>query len=107
MTDSLKTESQLRGIAKKEFIYEKQNQEQLRAKENLIAQTKLEKQKQINLIVIIALNNCWKLFLGKIITVCLEGTFASSKHVKILSNNFIVVFSFLKKYVATVKKLFR
>ena len=34
MTDSLKTESQLRGIAKKEFIY--------------------EKQKQINLIVIIA-----------------------------------------------------
>ena len=31
-------------------IYEKQNQEQLRAKENLIAQTKLEKQKQINLV---------------------------------------------------------
>lgn len=60
-----------------------------------------------DLIVIIALNNCWKLFLGKIITVYLEGTFASSKHVKILANNFIVVFSFLKKYVATVKKLFR
>jgi thiol:disulfide interchange protein len=54
ITDSLKTESQLRGIAQKEFIFEKQNQEQLRAKEQLVAQTKLEKQKQINLIVIIA-----------------------------------------------------
>ncbi len=52
--DSLKKESQLRGIAQKEFLFEKQNQEQLRAKEQQLAQTKLDKQKQINLIVIIA-----------------------------------------------------
>jgi len=52
--DTLKQESQLRGIAQKEFLFEKQNQEALRANEKLIADTQLEKQKQINLIVIIA-----------------------------------------------------
>ncbi len=52
--DTLKKESQLRGIAQKEFMFEKQNQEEMRAKEKLLADTKLEKQKQINLIVIIA-----------------------------------------------------
>ncbi len=52
--DTLKQESQLRGIAQKEFMFEKKNQEDLRANEKLIADTKLEKQKQINLIVIIA-----------------------------------------------------
>ncbi|MCA0430041.1 MAG: tetratricopeptide repeat protein [Bacteroidetes bacterium] len=45
---------QLRGIAKQELVFEKENQDQLRAKEKLIAQTKLEKQKQINTIVIVA-----------------------------------------------------
>lgn len=46
--------AQLRGIAKKELLLEKENQDQLRAKEQLISQTKLEKQKQINTIVIVA-----------------------------------------------------
>lgn len=46
--------SQLRGMAKKELLFEKENQDILRAKEKLIAQTKLEKQKQINSIVIVA-----------------------------------------------------
>lgn len=45
---------QLRGIAKQELMYEKENQDQLRLKEKLISQTKLEKQKQINTIVIVA-----------------------------------------------------
>lgn len=45
---------QLRGIAKQELMYEKENQDQLRLKEQLISQTKLEKQKQINTIVIVA-----------------------------------------------------
>lgn len=45
---------QLRGIAKQELMYEKENQDMLRAKEQLISQTKLEKQKQINTIIIIA-----------------------------------------------------
>jgi hypothetical protein len=35
-------------------MYEKENQDMLRAKEQLISQTKLEKQKQINTIIIIA-----------------------------------------------------
>ncbi|MDP1801405.1 MAG: tetratricopeptide repeat protein [Bacteroidota bacterium] len=52
--DTLKKESQLRGIAQKEFLLEKQNQETLRAQEKLLADTRLEKQKQINLIVIVA-----------------------------------------------------
>ncbi len=52
--ESLKQEEQLRGIAQKEFLFEKQNQEQLRAKEQQLSKTKLEKQKQINLVVIIA-----------------------------------------------------
>lgn len=52
--DTLKKESQLRGIAQKEFLLEKQNQETLRAQEKLLADARLEKQKQINLIVIIA-----------------------------------------------------
>jgi len=52
--DTLKRESQLRGIAQREFLYEKQNQENERHKEQLLAETKLEKQKQINLIIAIA-----------------------------------------------------
>ena len=52
--DTLKKESQLRGIAQKEFMFEKQNQESLRAQEQLLADARLEKQKQINLIVIVA-----------------------------------------------------
>lgn len=54
ITDSLKTEGQLRGIAQKEFLYEKQNQENLRFKEQLLAETKLEKQKHIVVIVLVA-----------------------------------------------------
>jgi tetratricopeptide (TPR) repeat protein len=53
-SDTMKSESQLRGIAQKEFLFEKRNQEELRAKEKLLADTKLEKQKQINLIVVFA-----------------------------------------------------
>ncbi|MBA2610893.1 MAG: tetratricopeptide repeat protein [Bacteroidetes bacterium] len=52
--DTLKKESQLRGIAQKEFLFEKQNQETLRAQEKLLADARLEKQKQINLIVLVA-----------------------------------------------------
>ena len=52
--DTVKTQNQLRGIAQKEFLYEKHNQEILRSKEQAVAQTKLEKQKQINLIIAVA-----------------------------------------------------
>ena len=52
--DSLKKENQLRGIAQKEFLFEKQNQEQLRAKEKQFSDAKLQKQKQINFIIIFA-----------------------------------------------------
>jgi len=51
---SIQKATQLRGIGKKEFEFEKANQEKLRAQEKQLADVKLEKQKQINTIVIIA-----------------------------------------------------
>lgn len=52
--DSLKKESQLRGISQREQWLEKQTQERLRKQEQVLAQEKIDRQKQINYIVGIA-----------------------------------------------------
>jgi tetratricopeptide (TPR) repeat protein len=54
VNDSLKKSSQLRGMAQKELYIEKNMQEQLRTKEKLISDTKIEKQRQIITIVFIS-----------------------------------------------------
>ncbi|MBA3662733.1 MAG: SpoIIE family protein phosphatase [Bacteroidetes bacterium] len=52
--DSLNRTEQLKGIAIQELKFEREHQEQIRAKEKIIAETKLQKQKQINSIIFIA-----------------------------------------------------
>ncbi len=51
---ALKKEDQLRGIAQREQLFEKHVMDKQRLQEQLLAETKLEKQKQINLIVFAA-----------------------------------------------------
>lgn len=53
-SDSTQKAEQLRGISQKEFLFEKQNQENLRAKEKQLASVKLAQQKRINVIVSVA-----------------------------------------------------
>jgi serine phosphatase RsbU (regulator of sigma subunit) len=52
--DSLKKESQLRGIAQREQLFEKNIQERQRLQEQKMAQAQMDKQKQITTIIIIA-----------------------------------------------------
>jgi serine phosphatase RsbU (regulator of sigma subunit) len=54
INDSLKKESQLRGIGQREQLFEKQTQEKMYRQEQAMAQEKINRQKQINLIIGIA-----------------------------------------------------